>query len=171
MEHECAIMTDGKLDELFNIAKLSKPYVFANISASSITPWPWVLLLPTVQSLTDELLAWAGLVPMQEGNGEVCMEGNPCQWLPPLQPLVINIYIKNFIVIGCFYEISNAKIFQFMVQRLAQFLCMGSVYVTSVVSFSVTFTKQGTDCTEYRITGNFCRAKFSWIHQITHFHR
>ena len=64
-------MTDGELHELFGVAELSKPYAYANIhvSSNSITPMLRVLLLPTVWSPTDELLAWAGLALTEEGNG------------------------------------------------------------------------------------------------------
>ena len=53
-------MTDDKLNELFTIEEWSESYTYANISSSSnrITPMLRVLLLPTVQSPTDEPLAW-----------------------------------------------------------------------------------------------------------------
>ena len=76
-------MTDNELDDLFGVVELSKPYAYTDTSTNSITPRPQVLLLPIVQSLSDELLAWSELAPMEEGNKEVglCKEGSPCQQL------------------------------------------------------------------------------------------
>ena len=54
MEYERA--NDKNKLKLFGVAKLSKPY--ANVS--SIAPRPQVLPLPTVQSRSDEPLAWVG---------------------------------------------------------------------------------------------------------------
>ena len=95
-------MTDDELNELLGVAKLSKPYAYnTNIHTctSSITPRPRVLVLPTVWSPTDELLAWAGLALVEEENGGVYTEGNPCQWLPPtsttLNSLNLLLSIKN----------------------------------------------------------------------------
>ena len=54
------MMTDDELDELFGVAELSEPYTYADTSTctTSTTPRSRVLLLlPTVQYLTDELLA------------------------------------------------------------------------------------------------------------------
>ena len=90
-------MTDNKRNELFGVAKLSKPYTYTNISINSITPRLRVLSLPIVWSPVDKPLAWAGLASMEEGNGEVHMEripyGKKYIWrgvrasgLPPLQP-------------------------------------------------------------------------------------
>ena len=75
-------MTDDEL-KLFGIAEWSKPYAYADISTSSITSRTQVLLLPTVWSSINNPLAWAGLAAAEEGNGEVCMEGNLCQRLSP----------------------------------------------------------------------------------------
>ena len=51
-------------------------HTHTNTSTRSITPRPWVLLLFIVRSPTDELLAWAGPAPTEEGNEEVRMEGS-----------------------------------------------------------------------------------------------
>ena len=75
------LMTGDKRNELFGVAELSNPYAYADLCTSSVTPW--VLLLPTIQSPTDESLSWAGLAPVEEGNGKVCVEGSLCQQLPP----------------------------------------------------------------------------------------
>ena len=66
-------MTNDELDELIGIAELSKPYTYTHIGTSSINPRPQVLLLPTVPSPTDELLAWAGMAPTEGGSvGSTC---------------------------------------------------------------------------------------------------
>ena len=64
------LMTKDELDELIGIAELSKPYAYTHIGTStcSINPRSQVLLLPTVPSPTDELLAWAGMAPAEGGN-------------------------------------------------------------------------------------------------------
>ena len=93
-----ALMTDDELDEFFGVAELSEPFAYTNISSSSITPMPRVLLLPTVWSPTDEPLAWAGLTLTEEGNGEVCMEGISCQWL---QPTSIPNRFNAFLHLSC----------------------------------------------------------------------
>ena len=66
-----ALMTDDKLDELFDAVVPSKPYAYTDISTtcSGITPRLRVFLLPTVRSSTDELFAQAGMAPVEEGNG------------------------------------------------------------------------------------------------------
>ena len=71
---------DDELNELISVAELSKPYT----SISSITPRPQVLLLPTVRSPTDKLLTWEGLASLEEGDGELYMEGSLCQQLLPI---------------------------------------------------------------------------------------
>ena len=87
-------MTDNKLDELFGVDELSEPYAYTNVSSSSITPMPQVLLLPAVWSPTDKPLAWAGLALTEKGNGKVHTEGIPCQ---QLQPTSIPNRLKTFL--------------------------------------------------------------------------
>ena len=64
-------MTNDELDELIGVAKLIKRYAYAHIGTSSTTcinPRPQILLLCTVPSPTDQLLAWAGMVPAKGVN-------------------------------------------------------------------------------------------------------
>ena len=84
------LMTDDEIDELFGVAKLSEPYVYANISTSSITAGLQVLLLPTVQSPTHKLLALAGLA---------LVEGSLFQQLPPTSTLHVHVaYASHFVL-------------------------------------------------------------------------
>ena len=67
--------------ELFGVVGQSEPYAYTNISTGSITPRPRVLLLPTIQSPTEELLSGTGLAPTEKRKRVLRIKERLCQWL------------------------------------------------------------------------------------------
>ena len=76
-------IADNELNKLFCIAKLNEQCAYGNISTSSITLRLRVLLLPTVLPPINEVLAWAGLAPAEEGLRRGSMYGGESMLVAP----------------------------------------------------------------------------------------